>query len=123
MTNDQHAPEATDNAAAPDDVAEADATPVTRYSCEDGRAVLARYANTGAVNATVDLDIAGIKRQLAQGVSASGARYETDQGISPGRKLVWWSKGDGAMLIESDLDNQDGATDKTVNCDQTAETE
>ena len=85
--------------------------------------MLARYANSGAVNATVDLDVAGAKRQLTQGMSASGARYETDNGLTRGKKLVWWSKGDGAMLIESDADDKDDTTETVVNCDPTAETE
>ena len=81
----------------------------------------ARYINSGVVNAIVDLDIAGTRRQLVQGVSASGARYESANGLTSGRTLVWWSKGDGAMLIESDPGDKDGANDRIVNCDATAE--
>jgi membrane-bound inhibitor of C-type lysozyme len=114
-------PDAEDNSE--DAAADAAVAPPVRYSCEDGRGVVARYANTGAVNATVDLDIAGVKRQLAQGISASGARYETPQGLAAGKTLAWWIKGDNATLIESDAQDAEGASDKIVNCDRTAATE
>ncbi len=97
--------------------------PTIRYSCENGRAVLARYGDPEAGDSTVDLDIAGTRRQLTQAISATGVRYETSQGLSAGKKLAWWTKGAGAMLIESDAQDNDGAADKIVNCTQIAETE
>jgi membrane-bound inhibitor of C-type lysozyme len=57
---------------------------------------------------------------LALTQSASGAKYESDTSLSPGRKLTWWTKGEEAMLIEADSDDADGSSETIVKCQQTA---
>lgn len=94
--------------------------PPVRYSCENGTAVIAQYVESDTGEQHVNLEIAGREIGLALVRSASGAKYETDAGLTPGRKLAWWTKGDGAMLIEADSGDTDGSTEAVVNCQQVA---
>jgi len=63
-------------------------------------------------------EIDGKEYGLALAQSASGARYEAASGLHPGKKLTWWTKGDGAMLIEADVGDTDGASEDVVNCQE-----
>lgn len=57
------------------------------YACEDGRALLAAYAD----GRTAQIRLAGASHTLKQAVSGSGARFTGDG-------LQWWIKGDTGML-------------------------
>lgn len=89
-----------------------------RYSCENGKTVIAEYVESGAMQQVANLDIGGKLIGLSESRSASAARYETDEGLTPGKTLVWWTKGDSAMLIESVPGDADGASETVVNCNQ-----
>jgi len=92
--------------------------PEIRYSCDDGRAVAARYGD-----ADVRLSISGKTVDLPNVIAASGSKYMRRDGISPGKSLTWWTKGDEAMLIEAPSDappdSSDGET--VVNCRSASE--
>jgi len=87
--------------------------PEIRYSCDDGRVVAARYGD-----ADVRLSISGKTVDLPSVMAASGGKYMRRDGISPGKSLTWWTKGDEAMLIEAPSnappDSSNGET--IVNC-------
>jgi len=92
--------------------------PETRYSCDDGRVVAARYGD-----ADVRLSISGKTVDLPNVIAASGSKYMRRDGISPGKSLTWWTRGDEAMLIEAPSDappdSSDGET--IVNCRSASE--
>lgn len=91
-----------------------------RYSCEDGKAILAEYVESHTGEQNANLEIGGKAIGLALTQSASGAKYESDTSLSPGRKLTWWTKGEEAILIEADSDDADGSSETIVKCQQTA---
>jgi membrane-bound inhibitor of C-type lysozyme len=68
------------------------------YLCERGVAVPVAYVNA-ADGAAVVLTVEGRQIALLQGPSGSGARYEWPGG---GSGYVWWSKGNGAVLLWHD---------------------
>ncbi len=92
--------------------------PQVRYSCENGAAVLARYSEDADGESKVTLDLAGRVFKLDQAMSGSGARYETDKGMSPGKRLIWLTKAEDGILIEADLDDHDGSSETAVNCQE-----
>ena len=69
-----------------------------RYQCERGVEVPVTYVNSADGSAVV-LNVEGRQISLLQAMSGSGARYEWP---SDGSGYVWWSKGDGAMLLWHD---------------------
>ena len=83
-----------------------------RYTCDDKRIVLARYGDED-----VQLSIDGKRVRLPSALAASGAKYMRKDGISPGKSLAWWSKGDEAMLIEAPSGAPpDSDAETIVNC-------
>ncbi len=68
-----------------------------RYTCDNKTNVSAKYLNTENTSAA-ELLIDGKTLVLHEAVSASGARYESDHGLTPGTGLVWWTKGNAASL-------------------------
>lgn len=97
--------------------ADADATPedgdLTRYSCENGTTVLVLY---GEDDGTARLTVAGKTMALLSVTAASGAKYSTDDGITAGQSLTWWTKGDSAMLIQTPLRAAPESKESTTNC-------
>lgn len=94
---------------------EAAAEPATTFICDNGLTVAARYATAdGGDNVT--LSISGKTYVLGVVPSASGSKYRTDNGMSAGKTLTWWSEGDGAMLIEALPGAEGDDTATTVNC-------
>jgi membrane-bound inhibitor of C-type lysozyme len=87
-------------------------SPEVRYSCDDKRVVLARYGDED-----VQLTIGGKTLRLPNVMAASGAKFMRKDGISPGKSLTWWTKGDEAMLIEAPSDAPPDSPDETIaNC-------
>ena len=82
--------------------ATAAAEPVA-YGCDSGRQVLATYGVGADGGARLAFD--GRSFDLHQVRSASGARYATEQGLSPDRGLQWWIKGETATLSEMLMDH------------------
>lgn len=87
-----------------------------RYSCENGLAVLVHPPADDAGDAPLRLSIDGARFELAAVVSASGAKFESKAGLSPGKTLVWWTKGDEAMLIEAPLASDAGDAETILAC-------
>jgi membrane-bound inhibitor of C-type lysozyme len=83
------------------------------YSCDNNLAVTVTYTDSG--NATL---VSGGKTLALKAIpAASGAKYHADTGLDPGRSLTWWTKGDGAMLIQGPKGAKEGATGETMaNC-------
>lgn len=97
------------------------ATPPTRpaairYTCEDGRTAIATYLGNDTDNPSVRLEIGGTAMLMSQGVSGSGARYESAARSTGEKKYVWHNKGTGSLFIESDANDADGASEKIVSC-------
>ena len=95
---------------APADTPLVDIVDEQTYSCDDSSTVrrlgfIEDYGSDGGVR----LEIDGEPLTLAHVPSGSGAEYSTEQGLTPDMLLVWWTKADRGMLIESPLD--DSATE------------
>lgn len=66
------------------------------YTCEDNQSFLVRFEGKGAVDATL-LDLqTNETTALTQTISASGARYESTDG------LVYWSKGTESTVSQGE---------------------
>ncbi len=74
-----------------------------RYSCSNGRTVVARYDNEDSANPRAEVVIAGRRITFAAQRSASGARYVTADGLRGHHGLVWWTRGREASLLEFPL--------------------
>lgn len=85
------------------------ASPVV-YECDDGREITARYGE----NPPALLEVDGKSYPLYQVVSASGARYASERGLTPETGIIWWTKGDEATLYEMILDHTVSAEDYPV---------
>lgn len=88
-----------------------------RYRCDNGVVVFAEYANSGADR--VRLAINDKNYSLLLTPSASGARYQGSDGLTPGKYLIWWNKGSEAQLIEAPREGNQGA-ESSVNCQEVA---
>jgi membrane-bound inhibitor of C-type lysozyme len=75
------------------------------YICDSGQTITVRYDNHDETGRTAILAIADREFELYQVVSASGARYATEQGLKPDMGLQWWVKGDVATLSEMIMDH------------------
>lgn len=75
------------------------------YHCESGATVTVRYDNRDAAAPRASLDYKGRTFDMYSVVSASGARYATEQGLEPDKGLQWWSKGNEATLSEMIMDH------------------
>jgi membrane-bound inhibitor of C-type lysozyme len=71
------------------------------YRCASGRQILAVYSAEFGARLSFD----GRSFALYPVRAASGARYATEQGLSPDRGLQWWIKGDEATLSEMLMDH------------------
>ncbi|WP_353643138.1 MliC family protein [Mesorhizobium sp. WSM2239] len=75
------------------------------YRCESSQTVIARYDNTDPDAPTARLQYRGRTFEMYNVRAASGARYATEQGLSPDKGLQWWTKGDDATLSEMLMDH------------------
>lgn len=70
------------------------------YDCTPAKAISVRYDNHNPKEAEADVTIDGRKYELDQVLSASGARYFTDDGLADKKTLTWWNKGKEGTLYE-----------------------
>lgn len=75
------------------------------YVCDSGATVDVRYDNTNPDAPTATLTYKGRTFELYSVMSGSGARYATEQGLSPDHGLQWWSKGNEATMSEMLMDH------------------
>jgi membrane-bound inhibitor of C-type lysozyme len=73
---------------------------MAKYHCNNGMNISAIFHPEN-----VSLVIDGIEKQLYQTVSASGAKYATENGLQPETGLIWWIKGNEATMFEMILDH------------------
>lgn len=73
---------------------------MSEYNCENEMEISAQY-----YSGKVELFINGLQKELHQTVSASGAKYATENGLEPERGLIWWTKGNEATMFEIILDH------------------
>ncbi|MGQ5702468.1 MliC family protein [Sandaracinobacteroides sp. A072] len=85
----------------------ATATRSVGYSCDKDLPVTAVYGTNAEGQSDVSLVIKGQNFNLVQTVAASGSRYASPQGLEPGKGLIWWEKGDEAMLQEIPSDKME----------------
>lgn len=105
------APIATVAAAAP-------ATPID-YDCLPAQRLTASYDTSGeTAKATLTLD--GTIYDLFQVTSADGAKYATDAGRTPGKTLVWFTKGDEGTLYEGNVGGSAADETKLAECSPSA---
>ncbi|HWK42656.1 MAG TPA: MliC family protein [Croceibacterium sp.] len=91
------------------------------YDCLPAQRLTATYDNSVEPSkATLVLD--GKTYELTVGISASGARYVTEQGRTSGKTLVWWTKGQDGTLYEGTAGNPDAAETKIAECSPSAST-
>jgi membrane-bound inhibitor of C-type lysozyme len=90
--------------------------PRVQYACENGWRVAAQYVidPTGVPLAVVRIE--GKQRTLASAMSASGARYLTREGLEPDTRLVWWTKGDEALVLTGASDLPEFEEDLVTRC-------
>lgn len=75
------------------------------YGCKPDQQILATYDNRDATKPKATLNINGVDYELYSVVSASGARYATEQGIQPQQGMQWHTKADKAVLTSMTLDH------------------
>jgi membrane-bound inhibitor of C-type lysozyme len=91
------------------------------YDCLPAQRLSAVYDNTGPTSlATLTLD--GATYQLTSVPTGSGARYVTESGRSPGKTLVWWTKGPDGTLYEGEVGGAEGAETKLAECSESVAT-
>lgn len=71
------------------------------YTCEKDLPITAIYGTDAAGQPDVALIVRGDDYRLTPTEAASGTRYATAQGLEPGLGLIWWVKGDEAMLQQA----------------------
>jgi membrane-bound inhibitor of C-type lysozyme len=93
--------------------------PGSRYSCEDGSTLIARYGAAGSGGDVVRLTLRGKEIELPSVEAASGAKYMARDGLEAGKSLTWWTEGNSAMLIQAPKDNPPDSSDgeTIVNCE------
>jgi membrane-bound inhibitor of C-type lysozyme len=75
------------------------------YVCDSGNTVSVRYDNTNADAPVATLEYKGQTFAMHNVRSGSGARYATEQGLTSGKGLQWWIKGDEATMSEMLMDH------------------
>ena len=99
------------------EAAPAPATPIA-YDCLPAQRLTASYDNSGTTpKATLTLD--GKIYELFQVTSASGAKYATDEGRTPGKTLVWFTKEDDGTLYEGTVGGAEADETKLAECSPT----
>ena len=76
------------------------------YDCDNGDKITAVYDDYRVENPKVFLTIRGEQYILDRADAASGARYTSASGLSAGKAVEWWNKGDEAWLSEGPEDLQ-----------------
>lgn len=105
-----------DTSVAGNTTAAAPAAPVTTaYDCMPAQLLSATYDNSGAAP-KARLTIGDKNYDLTGVQAASGAKYTTDQGRSPGKTLVWWTKGEEGTLFEGKVGGTDADEKKVASC-------
>jgi membrane-bound inhibitor of C-type lysozyme len=92
--------------------------PTHVYTCTPSSPITVKYDNTAGADAQAVVTLDGRTYTLTQVRSASGARYLTEQGRSPGATLVWWNKGQGGTLFEGKVSDPAAQETAIATCTQ-----
>lgn len=103
------------NVAGNDTAATAAAPVTTAYDCLPALLLSATYDNS-TTPAKARLTIGDKSYDLTGVQAASGAKYATDQGRSPGKTLVWWTKGEEGTLFEGKPGGTEADEKKVASC-------
>lgn len=76
------------------------------YNCDNGDNMTALYDDHRVERPKVFLTIKGEQYILDRADAASGARYTSTSGLSVGKSMEWWKKGDEVYLSEGPQDLQ-----------------
>jgi len=69
------------------------------YQCNNGYGTISSHYREDISNdCKTKLLVKGQTYDFCQALSASGGRYLTETGLTPGNGLIWWIKGNGATL-------------------------
>jgi membrane-bound inhibitor of C-type lysozyme len=71
------------------------------YTCERDLPITAIYGTNAEGRPDVTLIIQGQDFSLAETPAASGARYASADGITPGMGIIWWEKDGTGMLQQA----------------------
>jgi membrane-bound inhibitor of C-type lysozyme len=90
------------------------ATPIS-YDCLPAQRLTASYDNSGTTSeATLTLD--GKIYELFATPAASGVRYVSEEGRTPGKTLIWFTKGDDGTLYEGNVGGSEADETKLAEC-------
>lgn len=103
------------NIAGNETAATAAAPVTTAYDCMPALLLSATYDNS-ATPAKARLTIGDKSYDLTGVQAASGAKYATDQGRSPGKTLVWWTRGEEGTLFEGKPGGTEADEKKVASC-------
>jgi membrane-bound inhibitor of C-type lysozyme len=92
--------------------------PTYSYECSPAQALTVQYINSPGAESRALLTLNGAAYTLTEARSASGARYVTAAGRSPGATLVWWNKGNEGTLLEGKVSDPDAAEQLLATCTQ-----
>jgi membrane-bound inhibitor of C-type lysozyme len=92
--------------------------PTHSHDCSPAQALTVQYINSPGAESRALLTLNGTAYTLTEARSASGARYVTTEGRSPGATLVWWNKGNEGMLLEGKASDPDAAEQLLATCTQ-----
>ena len=87
--------------------------PRTEYYCDNSERAGAIYTTRGSESSAM-LYYKDRVFSLYSVRSASGAKYATEQGLSEGDGLIWWTQGDTALLLRMINDHSVSADDYPV---------
>ncbi|MGY4396937.1 membrane-bound inhibitor of C-type lysozyme [Sphingomonas sp. UYAg733] len=82
-----------------------------RFACDNGQGVVITRGDD-----SVALLINGTQYVLPGVIAASGTKFMSKSGPTPGKGLTWWSKGANALLIQTPIGDTSGARDETAKC-------
>lgn len=77
----------------------------------------ATYLESGSTS-KARLTIDGKVYELTNVISASGAKYSTDEGRAPGKTLVWWTKGEDGTLYEGKVGEPHANETEVASCSE-----
>ncbi|GGE17100.1 hypothetical protein GCM10011529_24460 [Polymorphobacter glacialis] len=92
--------------------------PTFTYKCTPAMPLVVKYDNAAGINGQAVVTLGSKTFTLDQAGSASGARYETRAGRSPGATLIWWNKGRGGTLYEGSAADPKAAEKPIATCTQ-----
>jgi hypothetical protein len=90
------------------------------YACADGRSANIRFDGGDPNRSPARLTLGEREFEMRPVPAMSGLRYQADEGLAPGRALIWSTEGDAAALSEAGLYGSVGETE-IVRCNRVRE--